>query len=60
MPHHFENLYLSHGCFLDDLIILGLFELFDGEDLLIVIAFAFQDDTVCALSYYSQYIVFLH
>jgi hypothetical protein len=60
MSHHLEDLYLSHGSFLDDLIVLGLLELLDGEDLLIVVAFAFQDNAVSALSYHSQYIVFLH
>jgi hypothetical protein len=60
MSHHLEDLYLPHGGFLDDLIVFSLFELLDGEDLLVVVAFAFEDYSICALSYHSQYIVFLH
>jgi hypothetical protein len=57
---HFEDLDLAHGGFFDDLIILGLFELLYGEDLLRVVALAFEDHSVGAFSYHPQNIVFLH
>jgi hypothetical protein len=60
MTYHLKNLDLAHGGFFDDLIILGLFELLYGENLLRVIAFAFEDHSVGALSYNPQNIVFLH
>ncbi len=60
MTDHFENLDLAHGGFFDDLIILGLFELLNGEDLLRVVALAFEDHSVGAFSYHPQNIVFLH
>lgn len=60
MPDHLENLHFSHGGFFYDLIVLCFLELFDGKDLLVIVALALEHYAIGALSYYPQNIVFLH
>jgi hypothetical protein len=57
---HFEYFDLAHGSFFDDLILLGLFKLFDGDHLPIVIALALEDNTIGSLAYHAHNIILLH
>lgn len=50
MLNHLEDFDLSDRGLFDNLIILCFFELLDGDDLLIVVASAFQDHAICALA----------
>ena len=60
MSEHFEYFDLSHGGFFDDLIFLGFFELFDGYYFFILIALAFEYDSVGSFSNESHNVIFLH
>ena len=60
MPEHFEYFDLAHGGFLNNLIFFRLFELFDGDNLFILIAFAFEDHSVGSLADHAHDIIFLH
>lgn len=60
MLEHFEDFDLSHCGFLDDLILLGFFELFDSDDLFVLVAFALEYHSVCSLPDHTHDIVFLH
>ena len=57
---HFKYFDLAHGCFFNDLIFLGFFELFDGNDLFVLIALAFEDDPVGSFPDHPHNIILLH
>lgn len=60
MLQHLENLDFPHGSLLDYLVLLGLLELFNGYNFLVIVAFALQNHPVGALADHAQNIVFLH
>jgi hypothetical protein len=47
---HFEDFYFAHRGFFDDFVFLGLLKLFDGDDLLVLVAAALEDDAVGSLA----------
>lgn len=60
MFEHLEYLHLPHGGLLDDLVLLGLLKLLDGDDFFVLIAAALEYDPVGSLPDEPQNIVFLH
>lgn len=60
MLKHFQDFDLSHGSLLDDLVLFGFFELFDGDDFFVFIALALEDYSICALADEPHNIVLLH
>ena len=60
MIHHFEDFNFTHGGFFGMLLLVGIFEFFDGNKIFLLYISALQNDSVGSLSNGRENLVFLH
>ena len=60
MPQGLKHLEFSYGCFLNKLIIIGLFEFFYRHMAPSILSLSFKHDPIRSLAYKVNHFVMLH
>ncbi len=60
MIHHFKDFNFTHGSFLGMLLLIAIFEFFDGDKIFLLSISTLQNDSVGSLSNGGENLVFLH